>query len=388
MTPTPLTVLIVDDCDEDREIFRRYLQQQVPGEYEVLEADSGVEGWELIKTRQPDCVLLDYQIPDFDGLEFIEALNKEMGVNRVAVLMLTGQGDEEVAVKAISHGVQDYLVKGKLTAMGLRRAIGHAVERAALLRTTEEQRLAIERSQKELEQFAYALCHDLQAPIRRIISFLDLIQKNLKEPLEQASQTFFDRTIQNAVQMRRLIQDSLDFSLIGGDQKPPEAVDLEEIVRGIVADVEDTVKERQVNIVLGNLPMVMGYPTMLRQLFQNLIGNAIKFQGEQPVMVTISASKEGAMWHFLVEDTGMGMEHECLETIFKPFSRLHPKSEFPGCGIGLALCKKIVKYHDGRIWAESAKGVGSVFHFTIPGQESSIPTEVGLGEKQLLSSAR
>ncbi|MDT7043132.1 sensor histidine kinase [Candidatus Nitronereus thalassa] len=383
-----LTVLIVDDCDEDREIFRRHLEQEALGDYEVLEAETGVEGWELITTQNPDCVLLDYQIPDFDGLEFIEALNKEIGVNRVPVLMLTGQGDEEIAVRAISNGVQDYLIKGKLTAVGLHRAIGHAVERAALLRTTEEQRLAIERSQKELEQFAYVLCHDLQAPVRRIMSFLEMIQKDLKEQLSPQTQSYFDRTIQNAMQMRQLIQDSLDYSLVGGDRKPAETVHLREILNGIACDLEDAMMERRVTLVFGDMPTVMGHPTMLRQLFHNLVGNAIKFQGEQPGTVTISASMEGAMWHFRVEDTGIGMDHECLEKIFNPFSRLHPKSEYPGCGIGLALCKKIVKHHGGRIWAESAKGIGSVFHFTIPSQDADTPVVEGLGERQLSSSVR
>ena len=388
MNKTSITVLIVDDCEEDREMFRRYLLDQADGAYVVLEAESGIDGWELCQSKKPDCVLMDYQLPDFDGLEFVEALNKERGLYRVPVLMLTGRGDERVAAQAISFGAQDYLVKGKVNAMELRRAIAHSMDRVKLLRKTEDQRIAIENSQKELEQFAFALHHDLQVSIRRMGILLDSLQRVVTASGSEDSQAALNQTVDILLQMRRSVQDSLEYSLLGEGQPTKEMVDLQELLKGVEVAVQGRLKKQQARLTIESLPKIYGSRTLLWQLFQNLIENALKCQGEDPVSITISGNQEGKTWHFRVQDTGVGMDLDSLESIFSDFRQLQVQEGYPGSGIALALCKKVVDKHAGRMWVESAKQRGSVFHFILPmedGPDSCLVTETSQTDSCVMS---
>jgi len=372
MNPSPRSVLIVDDCAEDREMCRRYLLEQGDGVYVVLEAESGIEGWELCKTKNPDCVLLDYQLPDFDGLEFVEALNRERGLYRTPVLMLTGQGDERVAARAITHGAQDYLVKGKLTTAGLHRAICHALDRVALLQTTEDQRVAIEKSQKELEQFAFALHYDLQADIRQLADLLESVQKEVKPHIGESTLANLACSFDTLSKMSRSIQDSLKYSLLGEEPNPSELVVLEDVLQGVMSALDRQIQAQHATVLVRSMPTVSGSRSMLWQLFQNLIEIALKFQGADPIFVTVSGNQEGGRWHFRVEDTGIGMNMDSFSDLFSDFRKLNIQDRYPGSGIGLALCKKVVSLHGGRIWVESAQGVGTVFHFTLPVQTGDL----------------
>ena len=194
--------------------------------FKIIELESGEEGLELCKQEQPDCALIDYQIPDLDGLEFIQALAKDDVLRYLPVLMLTGQGNEGVASEALKGGASDYLVKSKLTPEGLYRAVTRAIEKANLLQTNDKQQHEIERSYRELEQFAHTASHDLQAPVRRITKFLELIQMDLQESMSDRSKDYLDRALKGAAHMRRLIQDLLDYSLVGGAKNSMEAVRL------------------------------------------------------------------------------------------------------------------------------------------------------------------
>ncbi len=368
MNNKPTTVLIIDDCQEDREIFRRFLDQNTQQTFRILEADCGTDGWELCQTEQPDCILLDYQIPDVDGLEFISSLNHGDNQQEIPVLMLTGQGDETIASEALKGGAADYLVKGKLTNEGLLRAVTRAIEKAALIRKTELQRLEIERSNRELEQFTHRASHDLQAPVRRIITFLDLLQKDLQGSLSESSQDYLDRCLKSAYYMRRLIKDLLDYSRVGGMQKPFSSVDLNQISQQALAQLESTIQETQANITVENLPTILGNEVFLQQLFQNLIGNAIKFRSAKTPDVNISVRDIGASWQLKVSDNGIGMPVESFTKIFEVFQRLDNSQKTEGSGIGLALCKKVVELHGGKIWVDSIEGEGTMFSFTFPKQ--------------------
>ena len=220
------TVLIIDDCAEDREMLCRFLKQNADQPFRIIETDSSIEGLELCQTEHPDCVLLDYQIPELDGLEFIESLSQDNSRRFLPVLMLTGQGNEDVATKAMKNGAADYLVKGKLTPTGIYRAVTKAIEKSSLLRTNEKQRAELERSQKELEQFAYTASHDLQAPVRRITKFLELLQMDLNDQLTERSRDYLERAKKGAQHMQRFIQDLLDYAIVGGGSHGFESVEL------------------------------------------------------------------------------------------------------------------------------------------------------------------
>ncbi len=366
MASEVLKILIIDDCPEDREIYIRYLGQQSGKNFQIIESESGEEGLALCKQQQPDCALIDYQIPDLDGLEFIQALAKDEEQRYLPVLMLTGQGNEGVASEALKCGASDYLVKSKLTAEGLYRAVTRAIEKSSLLKTNDKQQREIERSYRELEQFAHTASHDLQAPVRRITKFLELIQMDLQESLSERSKDYLDRALKGAAHMRRLIQDLLDYSLVGGAKNSMEPVCLNHVLKEVLTQLEVMVVSAKATVEVDEMPTVMGNLTFLQQLFQNLIGNAIKFRGEQAAVITVSAHRVGAKWTVIVKDNGIGIPDDALESVFGIFQRVDSGSQVEGTGIGLALCKKIVELHDGRIWVESTINEGTTFHFTLP----------------------
>ena len=366
MKSTATKVVLIDDCPEDREMYRRFLQKSLPDDFHVVEASSGAEGLEYCQRENPDCVLIDYQLPDMDGLEFIHLLIKKEEYRFLPVLMLTGQGNEAVASTAMRTGASDYLVKNKLTAEGLYRAVTRAVEKAALLQTNEKQRQEIERSHGELEQFAHTASHDLQAPVRRITKFLELLQMDLNETLSERSKDYLDRAMKGAHHMRRLIQDLLDYSLVGGGQNICEPVQLDQVLQEVLAQLEVMIMSTGGTVHVENLPGVWGNPTFLQQLFQNLIGNALKFRGEVAPVIHVAAQRQGANWQVTVKDNGVGIPSDSFDKIFGIFQRIDNGSQAEGTGIGLALCKKIVELHEGRIWVESTLNEGSAFHFTLP----------------------
>jgi len=366
MKSTAIKVVLIDDCPEDREMYRRFLQKSMPDNFQIVEASSGADGLECCKREQPDCVLIDYQIPDMDGLEFIHLLTKKEEYPFLPVLMLTGQGNEAVASTAMRTGASDYLIKNKLTAEGLTRAVTRAVEKAILLQTNEKQRQEIERSHGELEQFAHTASHDLQAPVRRITKFLELLQMDLNETLSERSKDYLDRAMKGAHHMRRLIKDLLDYSLVGGAQNICEPVQLDQVLQEVLAQLEVMIVSTGGTVHVENLPTVWGNSTFLQQLFQNLIGNALKFRGEAAPVIHVAAQRQGANWQVTVEDNGVGIPSDSFDKIFGIFQRIDNGSQAEGTGIGLALCKKIVELHVGRIWVESTLNEGSAFHFTLP----------------------
>lgn len=366
MSDSPLTILIIDDCLEDREILVRHFTQMTQQDFHIIQTDSGAEGWDLCQSEKPDCILIDYQMPDLDGLEFIQALAEKEEEQFLPVLMLTGQGSETVASEAMKGGASDYLVKGKLTSEGLFRAVTRAVEKSHLLRTNYQQRREIERSYGELEQFAHTASHDLQAPVRRIAKFLELLQMDLGETLSERSKDYLDRALKGASHMQRLIKDLLEFSLIGGAKGTFRPVKLEEVLKDVLAQLEVMIVNTNTKIDVTALPIVMGNHMFLHQLFQNLIANAIKFRGQASPRIEIFARDTGDKWIVTVKDNGMGIPSDSFEAIFGIFQRIDNSNHIEGTGIGLALCKKIIELHHGQIWVESIVNEGTAFHFTFP----------------------
>ncbi|MEX0830943.1 MAG: ATP-binding protein [Nitrospirales bacterium] len=369
MSAVSPTILIVDDCSEDHDVLMRYFEQMTQQQFRLIQTDSGEEGLELTQSEQPDCILLDYQMPDLDGLEFIQTLAKSEEKRFIPVLMLSGYGNEGVASEAIKGGASDYLIKNKLTSEGLYRAITRAMEKARLLETNERQYGEIERSYRELEQFAHTASHDLQAPVRRITKFLELLEMDLQGSLSARAKDYLDRALKGAAHMQGLIQDLLEYSLVGGAKNKMESVNLKDVVKEVLVQLEVMVSSSNATIEVGDLPTVLGNSTFLQQLFQNLITNAIKFRGEPPLTVKIFADWQAlngvSKWIVTVQDNGVGIPSDAFEQIFGIFQRLENGSHTEGTGIGLALCKKIVELHEGRIWVESTVNEGTAFHFTL-----------------------
>jgi len=230
---------------------------------------------------------------------------------------------------------------------------------------TEQAYQELEGKNKELEQFAYVASHDLQEPLRTTSSFTELLQEQYKGKLDEKADKYFTYIIEASDRMKLLIKNLLDYSRIG-NKKEFEQVDCDKTLHEVLADLGAAINDAKADIQHRPLPVINGYPTEIKQLFQNLIINAVKFQKKDVApQIKISVEKVKDSWEFAFKDNGIGIDKEHSERIFNIFQRLHTRTEYEGSGIGLSHCKKIVELHNGKIWVESEPGEGSTFHFTI-----------------------
>lgn len=228
----------------------------------------------------------------------------------------------------------------------------------------------LKRSNEELQQFAYIASHDLQEPLRAIISFSRLLEDQYKNRLDKNGKEFIYFISEGADRMKILIKDLLAYSRISTYAKPPKITNLEKILKNVLFNLQESIKENGVIITYDELPNLIIDHAQILQLFQNLISNAIKFQREKPPKIHISAKKIEKEWLFSIKDNGIGIDPKYFARIFNIFQRLHTRDEYPGSGIGLAVCKRIVQRYGGQIWLKSELGKGSIFLFTIPIEKS------------------
>jgi light-regulated signal transduction histidine kinase (bacteriophytochrome) len=239
-------------------------------------------------------------------------------------------------------------------------------ERVAERTAAAEQRAAeLKRSNEELERFAYVASHDLQEPLRAVASYTQLLRQQLGDKLDPDTELYLSHVLAGAARMRALINDLLDYSRVGRSALERQLVDSAAVLDGALADLAPAMAESGAKITRGQLPQVAADPAQLGQLLRNLIVNAIRFRGDDPPVVDVRAERVGDYWQFAVRDNGIGIDPRHHERIFVLFQRLHGR-ERPGTGIGLAICRKIVDRHGGRIWVESEPGKGATFFFTIP----------------------
>ncbi len=225
----------------------------------------------------------------------------------------------------------------------------------------------LERSNTDLEQFAYVAAHDLQEPLRKVVSFCQLLQRRYQGRLDERGDQYIAFAIDGAKRMQVLINDLLAFSQIGHDAEDPQVVDTKEVLAAALANLESAIAYTKATITHGTLPKVRGEPTLLAAVFQNLISNAIKFRASGLPEVHIEAIRDGDNWQFSIADNGIGIDPEHAERIFVLFQRLHTRSAYPGTGIGLAICRKIIDYHNGRIWLDTTTSPNQTrFSFTLP----------------------
>ena len=232
---------------------------------------------------------------------------------------------------------------------------------------TELRRMVDEfgRSNKELEQFAYIASHDLQEPLRMVASFAQLLSTRYRGQFDSDADEFIDFIVDGATRMQSLINALLAFSRVESKGKAFTPTDTGAVLTEVVENLHVAIQENEAEITFGNMPNIMADEHQLYQVFQNLIANAIKFRGDSPPKIQIDVSRKNECWMFAVRDNGIGIDTRDYNVIFQIFQRLHERDQFDGTGMGLAICKKIIERHGGRLWVESCPGEGSTFYFTL-----------------------
>jgi signal transduction histidine kinase len=324
-----------------------------------------------LRKNPPEIVLADYNLPSWRGMEALEVLRSE-GLD-IPMILVSGALGDVTAVECIKQGATDYVLKDGLARLPevIRRALREKEERSLRQHMTEDLARKVDelaRSNADLEQFAYVASHDLQEPLRMVTAYTQLLAERYRGKLDDNADKFIGYASEGAQRMQVLIQDLLAFSRVGRNGFTYGSVDCNEVMEEVLATLAPGMQECGAVVTHDALPSVWADRTQVAQIFQNLIGNAVKFRGQEPPVIAVEAEQADQRWRFSVRDNGIGIAPEYAENIFVVFQRLHARTEYPGNGIGLAICKKIVERSGGKIWVESQAGSGCSFKFTLPSQ--------------------
>lgn len=404
------TISIVDDSEVDRVTYRRYLESAPDLGCHIVDCESAAEALALCDRDCPDVILLDYLLPATNGLELLQKLTQRLGKLPV-IIMLTGQGNEAVAVAAMKLGVQDYLIKGTLTAQTLVNAITNALterklqaqidrqkqqtELVANLQETifrhqqteqqlrdrvielEQTNLRLSRSthlledrNQELDDFSHIASHDLQAPLRGISNLTEWLVRDLEGKLPIENQQQLQLIQSRVIQMNTLINGLLQYARVGRENIDYVTIDLSILIAEVV-DLLAPPTGFQIQFH-PNLPTIETQVLLLKQVLSNLIGNAIKYHDRPNGKVEILVEDDESCLLFKIIDDGQGIDPENHKKIFSIFQTLVSRDDLKGTGIGLTIVKKIVESRGGSVWVESELDRGSTFSFTWPKTHKSL----------------
>jgi light-regulated signal transduction histidine kinase (bacteriophytochrome) len=370
MESEQITILNVEDNEANRYLRTRILRR---AGFAVREASSGTLALQCIAEEQPMIVLLDVKLPDVDGFEICRRIKNNPATTSIIVVQISaafvGSDDK---VRGLEGGADGYLTdpmsSDELVATINAFARLYRAE-AKLARANvelERQAKELRRSNKELEQFASVVSHDLQEPLRMITLYAQLLSRRYQGKLSAEEDEYFEYILEGTNRLQDLILNLLEYSRVQLRGNSFLATDCEEVFAQALRALSVSIEETGAVVTSDPLPTVCADRTQLGQLFQNLLSNALKFHGPRPPQIHVTAKPDGQEWLFSIQDQGIGLDPQFAERIFVIFQRLHTRKEYPGTGLGLALCKKIVERHGGRIWVNSQPGNGATFFFTLP----------------------
>ena len=371
--PKPmLRALLLEDNQLDAELVLRALRKQnFEVSARIVQDEAGFT--QALHSHCPDIVLADFNLPSWTGMAALDVLRRE-GLD-IPMILVSGAVGDMTAVDCIKRGATDYVLKDGLARLpeAVRRALEEKQLRQSRRQAEEDLARKVEelaRSNADLEQFAYVASHDLQEPLRMVTAYTQLLAERYRGKLDAEADKFIGYASEGAMRMQVLIQDLLAFSRVGRAESSDANIDCNVVMEEVLQTLSAAVRESSAVISYSRLPQIQGDRTQLGQVFQNLIANAIKFRGKEPPKISVQAENKDEQWCFEVSDNGIGVAPESAGKIFEVFHRLNARTEYPGNGIGLAICKKIIERCGGRIWVESQSGSGSSFKFTLPVQGS------------------
>jgi signal transduction histidine kinase len=363
-----LKVLIVEDDAADIELELLILRKD-GFEVSAEVAQTVEEFTTKIRTNSYDLILADYNLPQWKGTAALDVLFREN--LDVPLIIVTGYLNQEKAMECIKQGATDCILKDHIARLpsSIRRALKEKQlrdQRRKFENDLASKVVELARSNAELEQFAYVASHDLQEPLRMVANYTQLLADRYRGRLDEQADKYIDYAVDGAIRMQALIQDLLKLSRVGKAQIETRVTESSTIVERALAYLQIAIKESGAIVIWNDLPEVMADASQLTQVFQNLIANAIKFHGVETPVIQIRAEENNNQWIFTVSDNGIGIPPENWQEIFVVFRRLHMRTEYPGNGIGLAICRKIIERHGGRLWIEAQAKPGSCFKFTLP----------------------
>jgi two-component system, sensor histidine kinase and response regulator len=354
-------VLVVDDELTNRALLVAQLGAEG---YAVTTAPDGQAGLAAAIADPPSLILLDVAMPGLDGFEVLAQLKAHPRTRAVPVALITSLADRENRLRGLAAGADDF-VSRPIDSAELSARVRSLVRSKAL---SDE----LARSNAELAEFAYVASHDLQEPLRMVASYPQLLRRRYKDRLDQDANQFIDFAVDGATRMQQVINDLLAYSHVGTHPGLLQRTDTAAVIDQVLIDLGTAIEETDARVTRDALPVVNGNGRQLELLFQHLIANAIKYRRVGvPPRIHLRAVREGPAWRFDVEDNGIGLDPQYANRIFQLFQRLHAREAYPGTGVGLAICKKIVERHEGRIWVQSTPATGSIFSFTLPATASA-----------------
>jgi signal transduction histidine kinase len=366
-------ILVADDNADMRSYIRRLLEA---AGYSVETAANGEDALQACKEGLPDLILTDVMMPGMDGFSLLKRLRDQEHTAKAPVIMLSARAGEEAKIEGLAAGADDYLVKPfgakELVArvdgaIKLSRFRQEATQREHQI--LAEANAALECSNRALQDFVSIASHDLQEPLRKVGTFANMLRERCGEAIGEQGNSYIERVLDANRRMQSLITALLEYSRLSTMANPFMETDLVQLIQEVLGDLEVRIDRTGGEVHVGDLPTVQADPTQMRQLFQNLIGNALKFhrEGEKPIIKVSGSTADTGNLQIIFEDNGIGFDEQFVDKIFAPFQRLHGRSsQYEGTGMGLAICRKIVERHGGAITATSEPGVGSTFIVNLP----------------------
>jgi signal transduction histidine kinase len=348
-----LNLLVVEDNEDDRAVYRRLLSPDDNGEFNISDCEDGEAALDYIENNPVDCALLDYSLPGRNGIEILKCIRAKH--TSFPVVMLTGQENIAVAVTAIREGAQNYLSKSGLSGTILKQSIRTAIHLCEMENRITEQR-------DSLELFTRALAHDLKEPARTICSFVDIMERS---DLHENKRAEYQRFVRDAAHRMMALIDSVYYIMRPNLREGGYPIgNAQQSVSAAIANLAKAIDDAQADVIFDPMPIVAGDTDQIARVFQNLISNALQYAGPMP-KIRISVAQKESMWLFRVSDNGPGIEAKNLEEIFSPFKRLGDSCT-GNLGLGLAICRKIIESYGGQIYCHSLPGKGTTFSFLLP----------------------
>ena len=355
-------VLVVEDNPE----MNRFVCEVLAAEARAVPAFDGDEGLRRALELRPDLVVTDLMMPGISGDELVRRLRASGELAHMPILLLTAKSDDELRIRLLRDGAQDYVVK-PFSAEELRARASNLVTLKRAQDVLIEAHSAAESARSELETFSYSVAHDLRGPLRGLDGFSQLLLEDYGDRIDASGHGYLQRIRAAARRMSDLIDGLIELARIGRSPLVSQRVDLTRAARLVADELAAAEPERRVEITIEGALIAHGDPRLVQQALQNLIGNAWKFTRDAaPAHIAVGVAERGGRAAFYVRDNGVGFDMDHANRLFSPFQRLHEADGFPGTGIGLATVQRIVARHGGRIWAESARGAGTTFWFTLP----------------------